>query len=98
MKKQIYLLMAFCLTSFSFAQTYNWQWAKAGGGDNGSSGTRFSISRDETIRDVVVDDQNNSYYLTTINNGNPNLNGVPVTNYDQSDLFLFSTDCNGNIR
>ena len=99
MKHALYFLIILAfLPITNSAQTYQWQWAKAGGGDNANTSTGFTIAGDETIRDVVVDDQNNSYYLTTINPGNPNLNGIPVTNYNLSDLFLFSTDCNGNIR
>lgn len=97
MKKILYLL----LLTFSFlvnAQTYTWQWAQYGGGDNGSYGSGFTYTRDESIRDIAVDNNNNYYYLATNNPGNPTLNGTPVTNYHSQDLFLFSTDCQGNIR
>ena len=97
MKKILYLL----LLTFSFlgnAQTYTWKWAQYGGGDNGSFGSGFTYTQDESIRDIAVDSNNNYYYLATNNPGSPTLNGTPVTNYDSQDLFLFSTDCQGNVR
>ena len=97
MKKILYLL----LLTFSFlanAQTYTWQWAQFGGGNNGSFGSGFTYTRDESIRDIAVDNNNNYYYLATNNPGNPTLNGTSVTNYHEQDLFLFSTDCQGNVR
>jgi len=99
--KNIFYFFAFFvfLPALMPAQTYNWQWAVPGGGDSGASGSGFSEIKDEMIRDIVVDQYNNSYYLTTIYPGNQNLNGTPVDiNANFSDLFLFSLDCNGNIR
>lgn len=98
MKKQLYLLLTLLATLSATAQTYNWQWAKYGGGNEGSFSSGFTYVEDESIRDIAVDNQNNYYYLATINPMNPTLNGTPVTNYHQQDLFLFSTDCQGNIR
>lgn len=97
MKKILYfsLLLTAALSS---AQTYTWQWAKAGGGNSGSSGSGFSEIFDEMIRDVVVDNNNNSYYLTKIYPQNPNIDGTPVTSYQHSDLLLFSLDCQGALR
>ncbi|RCU42118.1 T9SS type A sorting domain-containing protein [Chryseobacterium lacus] len=100
MKKILYFFAFFVfLPALMPSQTYNWQWAVPGGGDSGASGSGFNEIKDEMIRDVVVDQYNNSYYLTTIYPGNQNLNGTPVDiNANFSDLFLFSLDCNGNIR
>ncbi len=64
----------------------------------GSSGSGFYETRDELIRDVVIDNDNNSYYITKIFPQNPNINGTPVTSYQNSDLLLFSLDCQGNLR
>ena len=98
MKKILYYSL-FLLLPLSFsAQTYSWQWAKAGGGDAGPPGIGISETRDEFIRDVVVDSDNNSYYLTKIYPQNPNINGIPVASYQDSDLLLFSLDCQGNLR
>ncbi|MBA5246269.1 T9SS type A sorting domain-containing protein [Marnyiella aurantia] len=99
MKKKLYLLLCTTLTTFATAQTYQWQWAKAGGGDTGSGGgSGFYETRDEMIRDVVVDHNNNSYHLTAIYPQNPNINGTAVTSYHSKDLLLFSLDCQGNLR
>lgn len=82
----------------SFSQTYQWQWAKQAGGLTGSADPGFSYPFDESIRDIAVDNNNNTYYLATMREQGQNLNGVTVTNYGLSDLFLFSTDCQGNLR
>ena len=98
MKKILYYSL-FLLFPLAFsAQTYTWQWAKAGGGDAAPSGSGISETEDELIRDVVVDSNNNSYYLTKIYPQNPNIDGTPVTSYQNSDLLLFSLDCQGNLR
>ncbi|QFG53816.1 PQQ-binding-like beta-propeller repeat protein [Chryseobacterium sp.] len=97
--KKLYLLITLISAISVTAQTYSWQWAKAGGGDTGSGGgAGFYETADEMIRDVVVDNNNNSYYLTKIYPQNPNVNGTPVTSYQDSDLLLFSLDCQGNLR
>ncbi|RTZ46066.1 hypothetical protein EJ377_16190 [Chryseobacterium arthrosphaerae] len=71
---------------------------QAGGWANGSADPGFHIQYDESIRDIAVDNNNNTYYLTTVWSQDQNLNGTSVTNYGLRDLFLFSTDCQGNIR
>lgn len=96
--KKIFYFSLLLTAALSSAQTYSWQWAKSGGGDSGSSGTGFYENRDEMIRDIVVDNDNNSYYLTKIYPLNPNINGTPVMSYQNSDLLLFSLDCVGNLR
>ncbi|MFZ4929588.1 T9SS type A sorting domain-containing protein [Chryseobacterium sp. Mn2064] len=84
--------------ALSFSQTYQWQWSKQAGGISGSADPGFSYPFDESIRDIAVDNNNNTYYLATMREQGQNLNGSAVTNYGLSDLFLFSTDCQGNIR
>lgn len=94
-KLQVLLLM---LPMLSFGQTYQWQWAKQVGGAVGSADQGFHYRYDESIRDIVVDNNNNTYYLTTVWSQDQNLNGAPIPNYGLRDLLLFSTDCQGNIR
>ena len=90
MRSKIYLI-AFIFTCFQLnAQTYTWQWAKTGGGTNGSFGIGFSHRQDEHILDMVVDNQNNTYYLVALYDGTPLLDGQPVTNYGSKDILLFS--------
>ncbi|QFG53467.1 T9SS type A sorting domain-containing protein [Chryseobacterium sp.] len=98
MKKQLYLLLTLLSTISVTAQTYSWQWAKYGGGNTGSTSSGFNYTQDESIRDIAVDNQNNYYYLATMNPTSPTLHGTAVNNYDRQDLFLFSTDCQGNVR
>ena len=99
MKKIVFFFTIFIfLPALLPAQTYNWQWAKTGGGYVGSYGSGLNFSKDEMIRDIVVDNNNNSYYLTTLYPNNPQVGGVPVTHYHDKDLLLYSLDCNGNLR
>lgn len=84
------------LPVLSFSQTYQWQWAKQAGGQSGSADPGFNYQFDESIRDIVVDNNNNTYYLASVWNGGQNLNGVAVPNYGLRDLILFATDCQGN--
>lgn len=80
------------------SQTYQWQWGKQAGGAMGSADPGFAYLHDESIRDIVVDNNNNTYYLATVQPQEQNLNGVAITHYGNKDLLLFSTDCQGNIR
>ncbi len=99
MKKILYFFTIFIfLPALLPAQTYNWQWAVPGGGYVGSYGSGIYMDKDEMIRDIVVDSNNNSYYLTTLYPNNPQVGGVPVTHYHDKDLLLYSLDCNGNLR
>ncbi|KPH11996.1 T9SS type A sorting domain-containing protein [Chryseobacterium sp. ERMR1:04] len=82
----------------SFSQNYQWQWAKQAGGQTGSVDPGFNYLNDESIRDIVVDSNNNTYYLATVWAQNQNLDAVAVNNYGLRDLLLFSTDCQGNVR
>ncbi|MEJ5049741.1 T9SS type A sorting domain-containing protein [Chryseobacterium culicis] len=86
------------LPGLSFSQNYQWQWGKQAGGLTGSADPGFHYVFDESIRDIVVDNNNNTYYLATMREQGQNLNGTSVNNYGLSDLFLFSADCAGNIR
>ena len=83
---------------FFISQSYQWQWGKQAGGQTGSVSSGFDYVNDESIRDIAVDSENNTYYLATIWAQNQNLDGAAVTSYHQRDLFLFSTDCQGNVR
>ncbi|MGB3591040.1 MAG: T9SS type A sorting domain-containing protein [Nonlabens sp.] len=78
-------------------------WAGRGGGTNNfSNQLPQEFFQYEHIRDIVVDSQDNYYYLAIISGGATDLDGVPFTNYNgtqtRSDLLLFSTDCSGNLR
>ena len=85
------------------AQTYEWQWAKRGGGVYESyqeSGESYAFDS-EQIKDIVVDSNNNYYYLAFITYGNTEYEGtiVPVYNSPAGcDVLLISTDCEGTLR
>jgi hypothetical protein len=101
MKKMMMLLVLISIPIANcLAQQYTWA-ARGGGGVNFGSNPN-SVNEYEHIRDIVVDSQNNYYYLATVSSNNTNLNGVPFTNYNRpnfgNDIFLFSTDCNGSVR
>lgn len=86
------------LPGLFISQSYQWQWGKQAGGQTGSVNSGFDYVNDESIRDIAVDSENNTYYLSTIWAQNQNLDGTAVTSYHQRDIFLFSTDCQGNVR
>src|SRR5690554_566127 len=92
----------------SFSQTYEWQWAKSGGGNGiygfetpGSIGNIFDV---ETIRDIVIDVDNNYYFLASLANNDTHVDGNSVTNYasptqnTSSDILIFSFTCEGAFR
>lgn len=98
MKSRIYILVILLSYSLSNAQTYTWQWAKTGGAINSSNDIGFSLLHDEHILDMVVDNQNNTYYLTWIYNDTPLLDGQTITTYGFKNILLFSVNCQGVLR
>src|SRR5690554_4085701 len=95
----------FLLSSFlSYGQEYQWQWAKSGGGELGFSGGVTQSFRDECVIDIVVDADNNYYYLMSINGNSPMYNddslpgNLALEHYGSKDILLLSTDENGNYR
>ncbi|KQS91656.1 T9SS type A sorting domain-containing protein [Chryseobacterium sp. Leaf394] len=86
------------LPGLIFSQTYQWQWAKQAGGQTGSGNSGFTYTVDESIRDIAVDNDNNTYYLAKIWNQGQNVDGTSVPNYGNSDLIIYSTDCQGVLR
>ena len=86
-------------------QPYEWDWAINGGASLGGTGAGFS---DEQIYDIKVGTDNNYYFIATFEGPyNTNLKGSSVPSYNNSntamgnganDIFLFSTDCEGQVR
>ncbi|MDV7399813.1 hypothetical protein RZS08_50830, partial [Arthrospira platensis SPKY1] len=66
--------------------------------NNQSSYTAFL----EQVWDVKVDKDNNYYFLTNVVNFNPQFLGQTITKYstvnNDRDIYLVSTDCEGNFR
>src|SRR5690606_316368 len=91
-----FLMLFSCI---SFAQDYEWQWAMNGGSSVGGLS-------DEAIHDIKVGSDGNYYFIASIygtgQHNNAQLDGVTVpTNNTPSgpkDIFLFSTDCEGQVR
>jgi len=88
--------------SFSFSQNYQWQWAHRGGGNqNAGTSSTYQITL-EQIFDVKVDQYNNYYYAGSVTNFNPQFMGNSITKYGttniDSDVYIVSTDCEGNFR
>src|SRR5690554_2231914 len=102
-----WLIFFFLCSFFSNAQQtqpYEWQWAISGGASLGGTGGGFS---DEKIYDIKVGTDGNYYFIAALSgNIQANLDGeeVPVYNFTgttqsaSNDIFLFSTDCEGQIR
>ena len=86
-------------------QPYEWDWAISGGASLGGIGAGYS---DEQIYDIKVGTDNNYYFIATFEGPyNTNLKGSSVPSYNNSntamgnganDIFLFSTDCEGQVR
>lgn len=103
----VFILFLLC-SFFSNAQQtqpYEWDWAISGGASLGGTGAGFS---DEQIYDIKVGTDNNYYFIATFEGPyNTNLKGSSVPSYNNSntamgnganDIFLFSTDCEGQVR
>src|SRR5690554_1703433 len=96
-------LIFFLLCSFTAnsqqTQPYEWEWAMSGGSSKGGLS-------DEAIHDIKVGSDGNYYFIASIfgtgQHNNAQLDGVTVsTNNTPSgpeDIFLFSTDCEGDVR
>jgi len=105
--KKILLSAALVFAVGVSAQDYEWQWAKKGGGikqtNNDLEGVRGFDS--EQIVDIVIDEDNNYYYLAFISQGNTQFEGTPIPVYNPqmqvaagTDIVIISTDCEGNLR
>ena len=96
-----FLILISCI---SFAQEYDWQWAKSGGGELGFSGGVTQSFRDECVIDIVTDTENNHYYLMNINGNSPMYHDdilpedIALEHYGGKDILLLSTDEEGNYR
>jgi len=103
-KTKLLLLLLFPLWGLGgYSQNYQWDWAVSGGGTYGTLG--FD-NDSQQIYDIKVGSDNNYYFIATIKNGTPQLNGQPVMVYSpnnsiaggRNDIFLFSTTNTGTIR
>lgn len=99
------MAILFCLNSF--AQDYTWQWATRGGGIKNAPGDAPNayLFSSEQVHDIVVDADNNYYFLTFMTQQDTEYDGLPITVYNAPnansggiDLVLVSTNCEGELR
>src|SRR5690606_32104731 len=92
------------ISCISFAQEYDWQWAKSGGGEMGNTAFIFSKNLDEHVWDIAVDGNNNYYYLMHVYGNSPMYHDselaedIALEHYGGKDILLLSTDEEGNYR
>lgn len=104
-KKLLCILLLINLNAVS--QEYEWQWAKRGGGIDGAQGegsNSYSFAS-EQIKDIVIDADNNYYYLAFMTEQETEFDGTPITVYNApnvasggTDIVLISTTCDGTLR
>ncbi|MFA7649544.1 MAG: hypothetical protein WCY06_04350, partial [Flavobacteriaceae bacterium] len=101
------LAIGLLFTAFgSYAQDYQWQWAKHGGGSakvtNEQEGILNNSFRAELIWDIATDEDNNYYFLGTIASGSTHVDGNLVPDYgigsSGRNIIITSFTCGGVYR
>ncbi|QTY26146.1 T9SS type A sorting domain-containing protein [Flavobacterium sp. CS20] len=86
----------------SYAQTPDWQWAKRGGGTVNLQGSEVFSTGVERILDLAIDQNDNYYFLAEVGASQTDYDGTLITTYSSNgayqDIYMFSTDCQGNFR
>lgn len=104
-KKLLCILLLISLNAVS--QEYEWQRAKRGGGIEGAQGEGVSAFgfQSEQIKDIVIDADNNYYFLAFMTEQETEFDGMPITVYNAqnqnsggTDIVLISTTCEGTLR
>src|SRR5690606_20800203 len=96
--QQLLLTIGLWLLAYGLqAQEFQWEWAKSGGGGLSGSDSVFNEQQDETIRDIVVDADNNYYFLADLQGGTINFEGESLTHYGSKDIVIIALDCEGNL-
>src|SRR5690606_610591 len=96
--QQLLLTIGLWLLAYGLqAQEFQWEWAKSGGGGLSGSDSVFNERQDETIRDIVVDADNNYYFLANLQGGTINYEGISFTHYGRNDILILALDCGGNL-
>src|SRR5690554_3092112 len=104
MKKQLQqLLLTIGLWLLAYglqAQEFQWEWAKSGGGGLSGSDSVFNERQDETIRDIVVDADNNYYFLTSLQGGTRTFEEITLGSYGAItgvDILIVALNCEGSF-
>jgi len=80
------------------SQNYQWDWAKSGGGTQPLTNQSTTFDDYERVLDITVDSNNNYYYLMAFAEGNPTYDNHSLQVNESTELYLVSTDCQGNFR
>jgi len=102
----ISMFLALSLTSLAQDPPYpNWLWAKSGGSTSELQGVSAIHDHGwERIVDLAIDSDNNYYFLAEVGGLSFTYDGMEFDTYNNwnapqsRDIFLFSTDNNGNYR
>lgn len=84
------------------AQTPDWQWVKRGGGTVNLQGSETTSTGVERVLDLAIDSNNNYYFVTEVGASQTDYDGSLIQTYSTSgqrrDIFMISTDCQGDLR
>src|SRR5690625_2886486 len=102
--KNIFFSIVFLFFAYSLIAQDNpeWLWSERGGSSAEIEGSQFRDYGMERIVDVAVDNENNYYYLAEVGGYTFTLGDIEFETYNDqanySDLFIFSTDDEGDFR
>ncbi|MES2487722.1 MAG: T9SS type A sorting domain-containing protein [Bacteroidota bacterium] len=106
MKKTL-LLLGLLFTGVITAQNYEWDWAKRGGSLKKAQSEYLYSFNAEQIKDIVVDADNNYYFLAFVTRVGTVYQDLPITTYNggsdtnpvaPTDVLLISTTSSGELR
>jgi len=106
MKKTL-LLLGLLFTGVITAQNYEWDWAKRGGSLKKAQNEYLYSFNAEQIKDIVVDEDNNYYFLAFVTRVGTVYQDLPITTYNggsdnnpiaPTDVLLISTTSSGELR
>ena len=101
--KFLYSVLVILIIHTTLAQTPDWQWAKRGGGSvNLIQGSEVFSTELERIIDLAIDSNDNYYFLAEVGASQTDYDGSLIQTYSteggRKDIFVVSTDCQGDLR